>query len=59
MNPVIPEFKIEKIVMSNMLGIINMGRKVFGKEPMTVANLLLKQTLEMKVKGYKISKGIE
>lgn len=59
MNPIIPELKIEKFVMRNMLGFINTARKIVRKEPIAVANILLKETLGMKVKGYKIAKGIE
>ena len=58
MNPVIPELPIEKFMMKFMLGFINTARRVVRKEPFAVANILLKQTLEMKVKGYKIAKGI-
>ena len=59
MKPVIPELKVEKFMMRFMLGFINSIRKIIRKDPYAVANILLKQTLEMKVKGYKISKGIE
>lgn len=59
MNPVIPELRIEKFMMRFMLVFINSIRKLARKEPFAVANILLKQTLEMKVKGYKISKGIK
>lgn len=58
MNSVIPELRIEKFMMRFMLGFINLIKKLARKELFTVANILLKQTLEMKVKGYKISKSI-
>ena len=59
MKLIIPALKIEKFMMRFMLGFINSIRKVVRKEPFAAANILLKETLEMKVKGYKISKGIE
>ncbi|MFX1517994.1 MAG: MBL fold metallo-hydrolase, partial [Promethearchaeota archaeon] len=57
LNPIIPELKIEKYIMRNMLRLINTVRKIVRKEPIAVANILLKETLGMKVKGYKIAKG--
>ena len=59
MNPENPDFKIEKPMTRFMLGFINTARKVVRKEPFTVSNILLKERLGMKVKGYKIAKGID
>jgi len=58
-NPVIPDFKIEKLMMRILLGSINSVRKIMRKEPVAVANILLKKTLEWHVSGYKIYKNID
>ena len=55
MNPLIPELQLEKGLKNSMLRIINSVRSLIGKEPISVSQILLKQTLEMKVKGYKIT----
>lgn len=56
-NPVIPEFKIEKFMMRFLLGLVNSVRKIMRKEPVAVANILLKQTLTWHIKAYEMFKN--
>jgi len=59
MKSTIPNLKLEKVLMRSMLGMINFGRTLLRKEPIAVGQILLKQILEMKVKGYKIAEGLK
>ncbi|NHJ01423.1 MAG: MBL fold metallo-hydrolase [Candidatus Heimdallarchaeota archaeon] len=58
MNPIIPDLKLENFFMRSILSVMNSIRGIVRKKPITVGDIMLKQILETKVKGYKISKGI-
>lgn len=59
LNPVIPDFRVEKFIGRFMLGAINGGRKILRKPPISTANMLLKEITEWSVEGYKIYKKID
>jgi hypothetical protein len=52
-NIVMPEVEIAKASMRNMLSLINMGKKIFGKEPIDVGAVQLEGFINWLVKGYK------
>jgi len=52
-NIVMPEVEIAKASMRIMLSLINMGKKVFGKEPIDVGAVQLEGFINWLVKGYK------
>ena len=43
----------------NLLGSVNSVRKIVRKEPIAVAAILLKQTLEWHIIAYKLTKNID
>ncbi len=52
------DFKLLKTWMKLLLGLINSGRKIARKSPLTSGDMLLPEVLGWLVTGYKISKGI-
>ena len=52
-NIVMPEVEIAKASMRIMLSLINMGKKIFGKEPIDVGAVQLEGFINWLVKGYK------
>ncbi len=57
-NPIIPEFKLLKPEIRIMLGVMNGLRRLIRKDPISTANIMIKDVLAWQVLGFKLANNI-
>ncbi|MFX0115197.1 MAG: MBL fold metallo-hydrolase [Candidatus Hodarchaeota archaeon] len=59
LQPVFPDFKIEKFTMRFMLGLVGGVRKIIKKPPLVLSEILLADVLPWQIEAFRIAKGIK